>query len=84
MKQTLLLLLALSLTTAEVPVFNEFVLNGAEPQINFPEQEVKIIPTRIDIEKLREEAYATRNDGERFLPGPSRIPLGLFGEKRKK
>ncbi|XGW16747.1 hypothetical protein V3C99_001857 [Haemonchus contortus] len=48
------------------------------------EQEVKIIPTSIDIKRLKEEAYATSNAGERFLPGPSRIPPGLFGEKRKK
>ncbi|PIO76012.1 myosin head [Teladorsagia circumcincta] len=60
-----------------------FLLNRVKRGPEFQEQEVEIIPTRIDINRLKEEAYATKNAGERFLPGPSRLPPGLFGETRK-
>ncbi|EYC21459.1 hypothetical protein Y032_0019g3835 [Ancylostoma ceylanicum] len=89
MKQLCLILLTSSLATAEIQFHHQQLSDlqdqsvDEEPAPNLPEVDVKIIPTHIDIAKLR-EAYATENHGERFLPGPSRLPLELFHEQRRR
>ncbi|KAK6740696.1 hypothetical protein RB195_008882 [Necator americanus] len=81
MKQIFFLLLA-GLAVAEIQVSESSSLDS-EPLVNLPEEDVRIIPTHIDIVKLR-EAYATVNAGERFLPAPSRLPIGLLQEQKRK
>ncbi|KAL6728751.1 hypothetical protein Aduo_010490 [Ancylostoma duodenale] len=89
MKQLCLILLTSSLAAAEIQFHNQQPSDlqdtsvDEEPAPNLPEVDVKIIPTNIDIAKLR-EAYATENHGERFLPGPSRLPFELFHDQRRK
>ncbi|ETN77930.1 hypothetical protein NECAME_10687, partial [Necator americanus] len=75
-------LLLAGLAVAEIQVSESSSLDS-EPLVNLPEEDVRIIPTHIDIVKLR-EAYATVNAGERFLPAPSRLPIGLLQEQKRK
>ncbi|CAJ0600469.1 unnamed protein product [Cylicocyclus nassatus] len=84
MIQFLVLCLA-TLVIAEIPFPEPPSLESfdSEPAQNMPEVDVKIIPTHIDIAKLR-EAYAKVSAGERFLPGPSRLPFEFFEQRRKR
>ncbi|KHJ91035.1 hypothetical protein OESDEN_09106 [Oesophagostomum dentatum] len=79
MKQFAVLLLT---TLASAEIFSN-LRNPEVPAQSLPEVDVKIIPTHIDITKLR-EAYATVSAGERFLPSPSRLSFDLFGEEKRK
>ncbi|CAI4232270.1 unnamed protein product [Auanema sp. JU1783] len=46
---------------------NSLLEENVVPGEDFPEEETKILPTSIDIDKFR-ESFATKNVRERFLP----------------